>query len=1559
MGETDDHEGWVMTEIRTMESIDRFRPKQEMAMVTGFDHAGKQGNHYPLSHSQQDFWFLHQSAPDSTAYNAAFTARITSPIDLDRFQRAWQILASRHAILRARFPLVEGQPVQVIDDASNRDFAIDLALVDAQDWAHDTVQTTVTRYHELPFDLEHGPLWRIRLFAVTDAFILLFSFHHILMDFWSVMALVTEFGELYAALSAGQPTVPATPATSFTDYIAWHTAMLQSPVGERHQAYWQEQLTKLANGGSVLQLPTDRPLPPVRTFNGDLLATSVSPDLIHRLNEFAADNKVTSFSALLAAFQVLLHRYTGQTVIPVGVPMSGRRHAKFDCTLGCIANQTFVLAEMDGEPSFLDLLGQIQHRVMGAMLHQEYPYRLMTQQLPQSSDRSRPPLAQVIFNLPLPPQMKHFVPFFCPQVDGGKTAPVTLGGLTLEPFFIKQQAGQFFLMVELWGSDDDYTLLWRYNTDLFDASTIERMAGCYQTLLAGILADPDQPISRLPLLTAAEEEQLLVTWNATDRPVPTDKCIHHLFEEQVECTPDAIALVSPLEEKRLTYRQLNQRANQLAHHLQRLGIGPDVLVGICVERSLDMIVGLMGVLKAGGAYVPMDPNYPTERLGFMLEDSQAPILLTQERCLAVLPEHNAQVICLDRDWATIAQESTDNPVSAVAPHHCVYCIFTSGSTGKPKGAQVTHQNFVSNLYAYVDAYQVHETVTSTLQMASFSFDMFGADLQRTLWHGAKLVICPQEWLLDPERLYVLMRTEGVDFAQFVPAVLRSLVNHLEKTGQDLRFMNILNAGGDVWYMHEYERFKAFCSPSTRIVNSYGVTECTIDSSYFEHTDEQVPLEGIVPIGRPFSNTQLYILDKQRQPVPIGVAGELYIGGANVGLGYLNRPELTAERFVPDPWSKDGTGMLYKTGDLARYFPDGNIDFLGRSDHQVKIRGNRVELGEIETLLGQHPDVREAVVMAQEQGTGKRLVAYVVPRTERLELNVLRTWLEGELPDYMVPAAFIYLDELPLTPNGKVNRGNLPLPDAEHLVRSTPYVAPRTAQEELLAELWQTVLQVERVGIHDNFFEVGGDSILAIQIISRARQAGLHFGVRELFQARTIAQLTVIAKVLEQSPTPTPEIQPTATRYPLSPMQTEMLAHLAAEPDSDAYWLQFSCQLQGPLDVHAFKAAWQQIVVRHPGLCTTFVRTGEGIEQVVSPTLELPWHEADWQALAPAAQKAALAAFLAEDMQHTSPFDQPALVRCALMRCAPDRYTFVISHHHLLTDGWSFSILLQEVMTCYHAALHGESIDLPDPRPYHDYIAWLGQQDLHKAERFWKAALQGRQEPTPLPLTVHQPNAKRHVAQSRNLSAQLSSQLQTFARSNNLTTNTLVQGAVALLLSHLSGESDVVYGVTFAGRPPELPGVDSIMGLLIHSLPLRVQIAKEGPLLPWLDNLLQTQVAIEPYSYMPLQAIQDWCGHPQPLFHCNLRFQNFPMDEELRRRWGEELIIRNATMTDWWHYPLNIVVTPGEQLNLAMTFDTRVIDEHRVSYWLARLERVLASFVEQPHTPLSVHLAVLA
>jgi amino acid adenylation domain-containing protein len=657
-----------------------------------------------------------------------------------------------------------------------------------------------------------------------------------------------------------------------------------------------------------------------------------------------------------------------------------------------------------------------------------------------------------------------------------------------------------------------------YSTDLFEAETINRMLGHFQTLLEGIVANPEQRLSDLPLLTESERHQLLVEWNDTQTNYPQDKCIHQVFEVQVERTPDAVAVV--FEDQQLTYRELNSRANQLAHYLRSLGVGPDVLVGFCVERSLEMVVGLLGILKAGGAYVPLDPDYPSERLAYMLEDSQMPVFVTTQKLSAALPEHQARVVCLDLDWGINSADSNVAPVTSVTDENLAYVIYTSGSTGKPKGVAIAHQNLVTAYLAWEDVYQLRTSCTSHLQMASFSFDVFSGDLVRALCSGAKLVICPRKWLIEPEKLYELMLQEKVDCAEFVPAVLRNLIQYLERTKQDLSFMRLLIVGSDSWHIKEYQQFQRFCSAQTRLINSYGASEATIDSSYFESTALSLSIDRLVPIGRPFANTQIYILDSHLQPVPIGVAGELHIGGAGLARSYLNQPKLTDQKFIPNPLSNEPGDRLYKTGDLGRYLPDGTIEFLGRLDNQVKIRGFRIEIGEIEAELSQHPAVKQTVIVDREDQPGnKRLVAYFVPNQEQVPSpDELRRFLKEKLPDFMLPSAFVHLDVFPLTPNGKVNRQALPAPDPFHMGGEVSFVPPRTLTEETLASIWADLLGLERVGIHDDFFDLGGHSLLATQVISRLREAlSVELPLRYLFESSTIAELAelVVAQQIKQ------------------------------------------------------------------------------------------------------------------------------------------------------------------------------------------------------------------------------------------------------------------------------------------------------------------------------------------------------------------------------------------------------------------------------------------------------------
>jgi amino acid adenylation domain-containing protein len=680
------------------------------------------------------------------------------------------------------------------------------------------------------------------------------------------------------------------------------------------------------------------------------------------------------------------------------------------------------------------------------------------------------------------------------------------------------------LGAELW-------LQFSYNSDCFEDATISRMLGHFQILLAGMVAQPAARLSDLPLLTAAERQQILVDWNETQADYPQELCIHHLFEAQVEQTPEATALV--FADQSLTYQELNRRANQLAHLLQSLGVGPESLVGICMERSLELMVSVLGVLKAGGAYVPLDPTHPPERLAFMLADTKAPLLLTQTALATTLPPSTAKIVCLDAEETVLTQQKATNPDSSVTTGNLVYVIYTSGSTGQSKGVLLNHSSLVNAYLAWETAYRLRSMPTVHLQMANFTFDVFSGDWVRALCSGGKLVLCPAELLLDAPQLYTLMRQEQVNCAEFVPAVMRNLIYYLEESGQLLDFMRVLVVASDSWYVEEYQKIQRFCGPDTRLINSYGLTEAAIDSSYFDAGVDGLAPDRLVPIGRPFANTQLYIVDDHLQPVPIGIPGELYIGGAGLARGYLNRPETTGERFIPNPFVKDEGGRmkaesfilppssfrLYKTGDLARYLPDSNIEFLGRLDHQVKIRGFRVELGEIEVTLGQHPAVREAVVLAHEDTPQqKRLVAYIVPQKaeepagfegdtpppadfqdshqalsatiSRQNTNLpgeLRRFLQSKLPGYMIPSAFVLLESLPLNSSGKIDRRALAKSGLAKSESSQTYVAPRNQLEETLAAIWAEVLGVKQVSINDNFFELGGHSLVAVQLIARIRK----------------------------------------------------------------------------------------------------------------------------------------------------------------------------------------------------------------------------------------------------------------------------------------------------------------------------------------------------------------------------------------------------------------------------------------------------------------------------------------
>jgi amino acid adenylation domain-containing protein len=1041
----------------------------------------------PLSPGQKALWFLHQIAPQSAAYNIAFAAHIRSSVNTLALRRAFQALLDRHPSLRTTYITRNGEPVQHIHEH----LQVQFEEMDASTLSLDGLNDWVVKEYRRPFDLERGPVLRVNLFARSEEeYILLLTVHHIAFDAWSLGILLDELGVLYPAEKAGTQAVLPPLDLQYTDYVHWQANMLAGPDGERLWAYWQKQL---AGELPVLDLLTDQPRQPVQTCRGASRIFKLDEKLTRQLKALAKAEGATLYTTLLAAFQTLLYRYTGQQDLVVGSPVIGRGRPEFERIVGYFVNMVVLRATLSGNLTFKAFLGQVHRTVLAALEHHDYPFPLLVERLQPTRDPTRSPFLDVTFSL----KTLHFdKQGISPFVLGETAGRIKWGDLTLEPLPLAQQEGQFDLALDMFEVDSSLSAILRYNADLFDAATITRLAVHFRTLLEGIVANSEQRLLDLPLLSPAERHQLLVEWNDTRVDYPQDRCIHELFETQVQGTPDAVAVVSG--DQMLSYAGLNVRANQLAHHLQALGVGPEVLVGICVERSLELMVGLLGVLKAGGAYVPLDPMYPKGRLALVLEDAQSPLLLTQSHLLEELPRHQARVVCLDADWEAISRMPHTTPPRVVTADSLAYTIYTSGSTGKPKGVQILHRAVVN----FVNAMAQRPGLTKEailLAVTTPSFDIAVLELFLPLTVGARVELVSRAVAADGIRLMKRLAASHATVMQATPATWQLL---LEAGWQGEERLEIF-CGGEAL---PRTLANQLLERGVSLWNLYGPTETTVWSTIYKVTWGKGP----VPIGRPIGNTQTYLLDAHLQPVPAGVPGELHIGGVGLARGYLNRPELTAEAFIPNPFSARPGARLYRTGDMACCMPGGNIEFLGRLDHQVKIRGFRIEQQEIEAVLRQYTGVRETVVLAWEDEPGdKRLVAYIVPNDgQKPMVSALRRFLREKLPEYMVPSAFVTLEALPLMPNGKVDRRALPAPAGLCQELEATHIAPRSEIERTIAMIWQEVLRVEQVGIHDNFFDLGGHSLLLTRVYGKLQKdLNGNLSMMDLFKHPTIAALT--------------------------------------------------------------------------------------------------------------------------------------------------------------------------------------------------------------------------------------------------------------------------------------------------------------------------------------------------------------------------------------------------------------------------------------------------------------------
>ncbi|MFF8597264.1 amino acid adenylation domain-containing protein, partial [Streptomyces sp. NPDC015220] len=1951
-----------------------------------------------LSFGQQRLWFLEDFAPGGADYHSALPVRINGPLDTEALRAAVRDLVARHEALRTTFSAVDGRATQIVHDRLDPDWV----TADAADEeaARDAVRAETAR----PYDLESGPLVRVLLVRLAaEEHVCVLGMHHIVTDGWSMGVVARELGELYTARTEGRAHRLPEVAVQYPDFAAWQRARLEDGGLLAQQLHWwRERL----DGIAPLELPTDRPRPAVRSSAGAVYGFELPADTVAALKELARERGATLFMALTAAVKAVLARWSGQEDIAVGTSSAARGHRELEQLVGFLVNNVVLRTQVDQDLTFAELLGRVKDTVLDAFAHEDVPFDKLVEAVQPERDPSRTALVQAMVVL-------HNTP------DDALALP----GTTVSPYPMEREASLFDLTFEFEERDGRLRGLVEYSTELFDEGTVARMAGHLGVLLAGAVADPDRSVATLPLLTDEERRRVTVEWNATELPVDDALLIHERLAAQAARTPDAVAVIA--EDATLTHRELDERANRLAHHLAALGAGPGSVVGLGVRRGSAMAVGLLGILRAGAAYVPLDPGFPADRLAYMLADSGARIVVGQSAVRDRLPVADGlRFVDLDAERDAIERLPATAPRTAVTAGDLAYVIYTSGSTGEPKGVAVEHRNVRHILTAWDERYGLRELKPRFLSVSSLSVDLFFADLIRSVPFGGALIIASKDVTTEPSALLDLIAETDATGLEIVPSLLNAVLQEVERRGGAFPPLRLISVGSEAWRVEDCRALLDRIRHDCVVVNAYGGTEATVDSTVFAPTEESLRGRVYVPIGRPLPNTRVYVLDQRGNLVPPGVPGEIWIGGDGVARGYHRRAELTAERFAESPFVPGD--RLYRTGDRARRLASGDLEFLGRADDQVKIRGFRIELGEVESALLTHPDVRDAVVLARQDDTGRRrLVAYVV--TEGSDTGArtseLRSHLSGSLPDYMVPALYVPLERLPLTPSGKVDRRSLPAPDLTAARTGTDHTAPRDHTEETLATVWADVLGVERVGVHDNFFDLGGDSILSIQVVSRARQAGLHLTSRLLFLHQTIAALAgavtttteptrdapaeatgrveltpiqswflqehtvapdhyamsahlelapgtdaeLLAKALDAvvahhdalrmryarqgdtwiqeygdrpsgllavrdvaadedteevlnsaalqaqraldlsgstlvrgvlfrfgdgaaprlflavhhivmdgvswrivlddlstayarladgrpadlgprtssyqqwarrlsahvrsgaldheighwrsvgpddapalpvdhpdgrnvtsaertvevrlgreeteallhrlpsvyrtrindvlvsalgrvladwtgadrlvlgleghgreelfddldlsrtvgwftthfpialtlpagrgwgetvksvkeqlravpgrglgydalrflSPPGTPghalradRLPPISFNYlgqwdgttardglvrdrlpalghdhapdeprpylldvvgmvedgslgftwifsdevfdratvervagehvaalralvehcqdpasggatpsdfplagldqaavdriagdgrdvedvfPLTPMQSGMLFHTLSDPGSGAYFEQMSFVLDGVTDPGLLERAWQHVTDHLEILRGAVV--WEGVDRpllvvrrhVVTPVVHL-----DWRGLDADEQARALERHLARDRARGIDLSAAPMARLAVARTSDTSVRVVRTSHHVLLDGWSTFQMLDELTTAYRALAAGEEPVLPARRPFSAYVEWLERQDLSEAEAYWRALLDAFEEPTALPYD-RRPTAG-HRAQSTErlvtrLSADASRLLYEFARTHRLTVNAVVQGAWALLLSRYAGERDVVFGATVSGRPADLPGVDSMVGMLINTLPVRVAVDGDAPVAEWLARVQHTQVEARQYEYVPLPRIQGWSGVERGtnLFESLVAFENFPVDGDTGPCDGVRL--HGLEGADVTNFPLNLVAYAGDELAYALAYDPELFDAGTVEGMSGHLDALLTGMAADPGRPVS-------
>ncbi|KGV00694.1 D-alanine--poly(phosphoribitol) ligase, subunit 1 [Burkholderia pseudomallei MSHR4377] len=1498
-----------------------------------------------LSLAQQRLWFLTQLEGVSEAYHMSGAVRLDGPLNREVLQRALNRIVMRHEALRTCFVREEGEPIQVIQPHADLTMSYH-DLREAESIRHEAgnreqrAKDLSQAHASAPFDLSRDLPVRVLLLQLEDeAHVVQVVMHHIASDGWSVGVFLQELSALYGSFIAEQDDPLAPLPLQYADYAAWQRRWLASGQLEKQGAFWQ---TNLSGAPTLLELPTDRPRPPKQSHAGASVEVKLGAALSERVKRLSQRHGVTPYMTLLSSWAAVLSRLSGQEEVVIGSPVAGRNRTEVEALIGFFVNTLALRLDLSSEPTVGELLKRTKAQVLSAQAHQDLPFDQVVERVKPPRSTAHPPLFQVMFvwqNMP--------------------AGELTIPGLTIRAVETPLQTAQFELTLSLQEAGDDIVGHLNYASALFDESTVRRYVTYWCRLLEGMTAGAaDQTIVGLPLLDEAERKQVVYAWNATERDYPIEQCIHQLFEAQVDRKPEAIALT--FDGQRLSYAELNARANRLAHYLQARGVGPDRLVALCAERGIEMVVGLLAILKAGGAYVPLDPAYASDRLRGIVQDSQPALVLADAVGRAALGELDGAlpVIDLETDALRWREMPATNPeVASQHVHHLAYVIYTSGSTGRPKGVMVEHAQVVRLFGATQAWFGFDERDVWTL-FHSHGFDFSVWEMWGALLHGGRLVIVPTEVTRTPSAFFALLCAEGVTVLNQTPSAFQALMSaqeereereeaagNIERANVVAHRLRYVIFGGEAleprtlasWYARHGER--------TQLVNMYGITETTVHVTYCALRAEDAMRLGASPIGVRIPDLQLYVLDDRREPVPMGVTGELYVGGAGVARGYLNRPELTRERFIDDPFVAGG--RLYKTGDLARWRTDGSLEYLGRNDFQVKIRGFRIELGEIEAQLAKVTDVREVVVLARDSAADtdqnadlnasatansseKRLVAYY---TGDADVAALRAQAAQHLPSYMVPSAYVRLDAWPLTPNGKLDRRALPAPADDAYARAE-YEAPRGAKEEALAAIWRELLHVERVSRHDNFFELGGHSLLAIGVIERMRREGLHTDVRSIFNAQTLSDLAARAQTDDRSIQAPPNLIPArATRitpdmlplvaltqtqidmlaaqveggaaniqdiYPLAPLQEGMVFHHLLHAESDAYMEAYFVGFRTRARLDRFLDALRMIVDRHDILRTGFF--WEGLEQpvqIVQRRVRLPIEFVD---LDPADGDVLRQLEARHDPRaHRLDIRRPALLSChAAHDPAAGRWLLCVMAHHLAIDNTSLKLLVAE-----EQAIEQGGFDALPPAPsFRNFIAQIASGvDRREHEAFFSAMLGDIDSPThPFGLQDVQGDGREIAEFQQRLSPELSKAIRVCTRRLGVSPASLMHLAWAMVLSRATGRREAVFGTVLFGR---MQGGERGMGMFINTLPIRIDV-DERYVAECLAHTHERVVQLIYHEHAPLALALRCSGLParQALFSSLLNYRH---SEQAARPPRDDDDIQYLDGNERTNYPLTVSI----------------------------------------------------